>query len=247
MDNLDNALQQATKTTLKDFEDLPKATHCNHCKKPLEATAVHCIGGKGFCNHNCLERAYYISSNQRVFDEVYASTILSEYADTDLSRMAVNKDKIDHVLAWRRNPKGFILHGSTGAGKTRILTLLLKKLIKEDFAGVAYSMKVFWSGKLSQALANSYGNKNGYARLMEELSSVKLLVIDDFGKEKFTEFYESSLFNIVEARTSNRLPTLWTTNFSGDKLKQRFTDGDNAEPFLRRLREYHEAINLKQL
>ena len=79
-----------------------------------------------------------------------------------------------------------------------------------------------------------------------DLLAVDLLIFDDFGKEKFTETRMMDLFTTVNNRMDNLKPMIFTTNYYGKELINRFEDKDFAEPFIRRIRESTRTINLKK-
>jgi|GEM_PF-4905091 len=244
----DSNVEQILKTMPRVSED---ATHCSECGKELSSNAVQYVNGLGFCDDSC-ERVY----NHRIdcADGIAAAKekyLRPLYIDTDIARLGLPKDKSSKVLSWQsfpRSPRGMIIHGATGAGKTRLLTLLLKRLIERNLYGVSEeSLEVFYAGELECAIMQSFKKPYEYAGLIDLLSRVKLLVIDDFGKEKFTERYEVSVFNIFERRAAGLRPTIITTNCVGNTLKARFSDMDNFVPFYRRLLEFNETIYLKPI
>ncbi|MFI3236392.1 MAG: hypothetical protein R3Y47_00010 [Lachnospiraceae bacterium] len=247
--------QQAKKNTAEDFKSMfpeipssyTKATFCNACGKALNGTDdLHFFkNGEdvGFCNNECFESVLYAEEISKVMKE----NLKPLYIRTDKSKLPIHKSKVDAILNWRpemHNPNGLIIHGSTGKGKTRALTLLLQELIKKRLYGVKKSFKVFYSGELEREIMSQFGhNTKGYHALIDKLTKIELLVIDDFGKERFTERYEISIFNIFENRIANCLPTIMTTNYAGDSLKSLFTDLNSFEPFYRRLKEFNKIIS----
>ena len=52
-------------------------------------------------------------------------------------------------------------------------------------------------------------------------SNVDLLIIDDLGKEKTTEWVLEKLFLIVNNRYNNYLPIVITTNYNRNQLRER--------------------------
>ncbi len=81
-----------------------------------------------------------------------------------------------------------------------------------------------------------------HARL-ERIMKVRALLLDDLGKQKFTERAEMELYNLLEYRTSHKLTTLWTANGSGSDLLAKLSK-DRGEPILRRLSEFSEVVSL---
>jgi DNA replication protein DnaC len=70
---------------------------------------------------------------------------------------------------------------------------------------------------------------------------VQILLIDDIGKGKMTDRAEMELFDLLETRTSHKLPTIWTANAKGDDLLRMMSE-DRGEPIIRRLSEFSEIV-----
>lgn len=230
-----------------------EATHCSHCGKQLNETSIRYINGEGFCNSVCEKIANNFNRYGTKIKEVLEQTTKPLYRNTSVEILKGNiahPERIDQVLNWQYNaksPNGLIIFGESGAGKTRALTLLLKKLITQDLVGVSeHSLKVFYAGELERAIMSSFGEVKNYDKLIANLSNVGLLVIDDFGKEKFTERYEVAIFSIFENRISNLKPTIFTTNFVGKSFQDRFSSAEQFLPFYRRIKEFNTAINFKR-
>lgn len=160
------------------------------------------------------------------------------YRDSDPSRLKINPDTISNVLTWENNPHGIGLAGESGTGKTRLMFMLVKRLLEEGIRVRATTAKQFenWCHRMF--------NKDDDARLrIEECHQARVLFIDDIGKEKYTERVESEFYDLVEDRTSHLLPILWTANATGEKLIQMMGD-DRGVPIVRRLREFSEVISI---
>ena len=219
---------------------------CMECGKPLGENAIRYVNGEGFCNTEC-ERIYDNRCQYGIqIQEAILENIPKLYLHTDVSKLkdgVVNPSCIDKVLEWKMGTKGMAIIGDTGCGKTRALTMLLKRLISVDLVGITCSLMSFYAGELERAIMGSFAQKTKvYDDYMRKLENCGLLVIDDFGKEKFTERYEISVFQIFEKRAANLRPTIFTTNYKGKELKERFSDQNNYEPFSRRLNEFCERV-----
>lgn len=230
-----------------DIEDhSDEATICKYCGKPLGENAIRYTNGEGFCNKDC-EQIYdnRCQYGTQIADAI-SNNIPKLYLDTDINRLkscVLNSDAMDKILNWKMGRKGLAIIGKTGCGKTRILAMLLKRLISVDLVGIRCSLMVYYAGELERAIMGSFANKaKSYDELMHNLETCGLLVIDDFGKEKFTERYEVSVFQIFEKRAANLKPTIFTTNYKGETLKARFSDQNNYEPFSRRLNEFFDRV-----
>ena len=222
-----------------DLGSIPKATHCNQCGKELSSNSIFYINGEGFCNSVCETRYdnYYRYGCQ--IQECIEQNIPPLFLDTDISKLPqYNLEKIKEILNWEYNRIGIFLWGDSGSGKTRTLLKLTKSLIEDSLFGVCdKTLACYNSGSLKSKFEDSYAKKKSDAFLKYN-QNVDLIVIDDFGKERFSEGYESFLFNVIDYRTSHRLPSLISTNFSGDALKNKFTCEENFIPFARRIKEF---------
>lgn len=217
---------------------------CTYCGKAIQEGApdvIEYVNGEFFCNALCNKR---YENNLRFGEKIHdclKENVPPLYADTDINRLpfpAISK----RVLKWEYNARGLVLFGTTGTGKSRTLFLLLKRLIEDELIGIRdRSLFCASSGALKANFEASYQRKQS-SSFIDKCNQVSLLVIDDFGKDKFTEAYESAIFNIMEYRTSHYLPTLISTNYNGGNLREKFTDLTNFEPFYRRLKEFHETV-----
>ena len=158
------------------------------------------------------------------------------YRDTDPARLPAHQ--LETTLAWQVAPKGLLLTGPTGAGKTRIAFLLLHRLIMH---GV--QMRVFDCAGFAHELARQFGNKSGTAETwLDNLAQCQVLFFDDIGKTPFTERVEAELYTLIERRTAYRLPIICTMNMKGVDLIAK-TTADRGGPMVRRLREFCQIVN----
>ena len=63
-----------------------------------------------------------------------------------------------------------------------------------------------------------------YDRIIQHLKTVELLVLDDLGAEKSSEWTKSVLFEIIDYRYNELLPILVTTNCPPKELKEKIGD-----------------------
>jgi len=158
--------------------------------------------------------------------------------ETDLMLLPAIKPYLD----WQPDDtgKGLTIMGSTGKGKTRLTYLIFKNLLIEKGLDVIY----FRPGEFVLQTGAAWMN-NTIESLHSNLAKADLVIFDDLGKEKFTETRCMDFFTTVNNRMDNKKPIIFTTNYTGNELAARFVDKDFAEPFVRRIREATETINLK--
>lgn len=155
------------------------------------------------------------------------------YKLTDPKRLP--QDKLVQVLNWDFGPQGLILHGTTGTGKTRAATLLLKQLFLSG-----RSVELFYRMDFAHQCAKKFGDYEG-EDWIDSLVKKDVVFIDDLGKFPLTERVEAELFGLIESRLLSLKPMIITTNFVGGALEAKMT-ADRGEPLVRRLREFCESV-----
>ncbi len=122
---------------------------------------------------------------------------------------------------------GMGLIGDSGAGKSCAMACRLWTL-ETPF--------LWWSGTEARdaaiEVATADKDREGASRRWEHAMRVEILVIDDISQGRMTEAWSSKLFDILETRLSNGLPTLWTCQVPPDDLRAKIirqNGGDTAQ------------------
>jgi DNA replication protein DnaC len=165
--------------------------------------------------------------------ERFKETCPSLFQESDPKRLG--KPFAD-AQVWKYGPKGLMLFGATGNGKTRAAWALIRRLMIEE----GREVMVFDSTSFGHAMERAYAEGRA-AELMESAAKVELLFLDDFGKLKLTERAEAELFGIIDRRMAWQLPCIITTNDHGESLAARLTD-NRGPALVRRLREFCQVI-----
>lgn len=134
--------------------------------------------------------------------------------ETDDGRNPEQMDKaMRYCIKWQemyRGNTGLLLWGDVGTGKTFFAACIANYLIDR---GVPVMMTNFI--RLSNALWDE-GDRNEY---INSLNRYKLLIIDDLGAERQSEFMLEQVYNIIDSRYKNGQPLIITTNLSLTELK----------------------------
>ena len=106
---------------------------------------------------------------------------------------------------------GLLLTGSIGVGKTHLAVGLLRDLIFQRGAkGLFYDYR-----DLLKQVQNSYNAKAGITEMeiLQPVFDAEVLVLDEIGASKPTEWVWDTVAHILNSRYNNRRTTILTTNY----------------------------------
>jgi DNA replication protein DnaC len=122
--------------------------------------------------------------------------------------------------------KGLFLIGRPGIGKCHLAVAALKHAILASGArGLFYDVR-----ELLKLIRSTYNRETRTAEMevLRPVLEADLLVLDDLGAEKTSEWVEETLNLVVNTRYSERRPTIFTSNYeekeqtgAGDSLLER--------------------------
>jgi DNA replication protein DnaC len=118
-----------------------------------------------------------------------------------------------------------VLIGPVGCGKTRLACSLLNEHHQTTRGGLFVRVpKLLLDLQLLFGAAKSAEDRAEERAFCERLFSASLLVLDDLGVEKGSEYTARTLYTVYEERSDRGLRTIWTTNLgfvpSAEDLKR---------------------------
>lgn len=139
---------------------------------------------------------------------------------------------------------GLIITGMSGQGKTHLASAIANKLIEQN--------KIVLMGRLTTLLdmikETFRDNTKSENELIELYSNVDLIIIDDLGTEKISNWVLEKLYTIIQNRCEKGLPIVITTRFNKKGLIERFEksqDKDLANATIEKLYQMCYGITLK--
>ena len=113
-----------------------------------------------------------------------------------------------------KNMKGLFLHGNFGCGKTFLISCLLNELrIKKNA-----SIEIVYFPEALRTLKDDFSL---FADKMYNYQHVDILLIDDIGAEKVTDWgRDEVLGTILQSRMNDKLPTFFTSNLNIKELEE---------------------------
>ena len=153
------------------------------------------------------------------------------YLDTDESRLlGLLRAEIQN---WTFGPIGLGFIGRSGAGKTRAAVCLLKRE-HEAWRDVFFLSATDLALNSANQFADNPAIREISRSILKLCRASEILLLDDLGKGRMTDRSESELYDVLEYRTSHRLPTIWTSNSGGRDLLNMFSP-DRGEAIIRRI------------
>ena len=106
---------------------------------------------------------------------------------------------------------GLILWGKVGAGKSYLAGCIANALMEQE---VSVCMTNF--AAILNDLAASFEGRNEY---ISRLCSYPLLILDDFGMERGTEYGLEQVYSVIDSRYRSGKPLIATTNLTLEELQ----------------------------
>lgn len=111
-----------------------------------------------------------------------------------------------------RNHSGLLIYGNCGSGKTYAADAIANSVINQGYAAIVTSF-----AKIAETVGEiGYEGRSEY---YESLMKVPLLIIDDLGTERETEYMMEITHRVIDDRDKSQKPLIITTNFTMDDIK----------------------------
>lgn len=160
--------------------------------------------------------------NKAAHSRMVAANIPTRYQHCTLENFHAYNDSLKRAVKYAHNvvsefparrsekDQGLLLMGLPGVGKTHLAVAMLRECIKKGGTGRFYTMI-----DLLAALRSTYAGQDGPSEsaVLSDFTEADVVVLDELGRERATEWRDEMLHLVVNARYSNRLPTIFTTNY----------------------------------
>ena len=148
-----------------------------------------------------------------------AANIPKRYAHCTLANFAAYNESLEHAVAAAGRVaeafpvvgRGLCLEGQPGVGKTHLAVAVLKQVIETAGArGLFYDTR-----ELLRVIRSTYDSsiRTTELEVLRPVMTADLLVLDDLGAEKTSEWVDETMNLIVNTRYSERRLTIFTSNY----------------------------------
>ena len=166
----------------------------------------------------------------RDIDKIMSEVVAKRYINAKMTDFpAVYKDL-------HKSKEGLFLHGKRGTGKTHLMAALARKIITEapplqtrfkppyqrDYE---YTPVFVSTPELLMRIRACYNNDDiSEEDLLNKYSGTVILMLDDLGTEKPSEWVLQTLYLIIDRRYRNMKKTIISSNYTLDQIARRLDD-----------------------
>lgn len=183
------------------------------------------------------DRMQYLDSMRRTGfpDAEMREWTFAKSDHTDQRNENIAQRYVSNFAAMREQGTGLLLCGQVGTGKSFLAACIANELISQ---GTPCLMTNF--SRIISRVSEKFGGDQKY---LDDLNRFDLLIIDDLGAERDTEFTWEKVMNVIDARYRAGLPLIITTNLG----PKDFTDrGDiRRQRVFSRLKEMCVCLEVK--
>jgi DNA replication protein DnaC len=128
---------------------------------------------------------------------------------TEIDRKIVRATRAfaDEIAGHLDAGRGLWFMGSVGTGKTTLAMLVSKAALKAGRSVAIYSLP-----RLLNEIRDTHRAERSHVDLLDRLTAVDLLHVDDVGAERTTDWVLEELYSIVNARYEDQRSMVITTN-----------------------------------
>ena len=230
---IEKILEQSVSSIPENAEDyygMDGLLYCGKCHTPREAFFAKGVALMGKNKHpiecSCqrIERAKQeaLISQQKHSDlvrrlkaEGFSDPAMLDWKfENDNGRSPQMCHAHRYVEQWqtmRAENLGLFLWGGVGTGKSFLAGCIANALMEQE---VPVRMTNF--ARILNELNSSFSGRN---EVVDKLCRYPLLIIDDFGMERGTEYALEQIYNIVDSRYRSRKPLIVTTNLTLNEIQ----------------------------
>lgn len=187
--------------------------YCGNCHTEKEFILPE--GRKVPCMCECMEKKYheeeekdklqdFIRNNVRYIDSQYRNITLKNINDIGIDKdLNFIEPFIENFIEFKKAKMGLYIYGTYGNGKTTIASAIANELLNKG-----YSVLMTPCNEAIRKISD----KDNKPYFQQTLRNMDLIILDDFGTNRDTEFQNEQLFNLIDYLYSNKKCVIFTTN-----------------------------------
>lgn len=180
------------------------------------------------CQENCLRfnNMNILTKNSRLpIDLQYPIILEPDYVDMDaFKNLDTLKDNIEEFV--NKGMNLYLWSEGTGNGKTTWASKLLMSYFNRIwvFSQLKCRGLYLYAPTYLNALKTQYLNNNSLSDYVQDVKNADLIVLDDLGVGKLTDFDRNNLLDVIDYRLNNHKSIIFTSNLNRQGITDLFGD-----------------------
>lgn len=196
--------------------------YCVRCNTPVEAFFLEKEKGKHPCMCKCRREEHeqrekerklreHINVVEKLRQEAFSGRRMYDWkfenSEADTKQIEAAKKYVGTWTEMEQENQGLLFFGDVGRGKSYTAACVVNAIIEMEVRAKMINLATVINDL--QALVGE--NRSSY---IDKLCRYRLLVFDDLGAERGTEFAREQVYNVINARWESGRPFIVTTNLS---------------------------------
>ncbi len=233
LNNLSNMAEELSGNDPQDYIGQDGLLYCHKCRSPKQCrvpwlnsedrvvyTMCKCEQAEEDKRRAALKKC----EENRLIDELKKNSLMDEkFSLCKFDNIEINDDNRRQVnvckrYAWKFDEclaknQGLLFYGDNGTGKTTLACCIANWLIDNKKVSVLATSII----KILQA-EKKFATNDEEKAYLDKLHQVKLLIIDDLGAERDTDYALEIVYNVIDSRYRSGKPMIITTNLTFDEM-----------------------------
>lgn len=112
-----------------------------------------------------------------------------------------------------------LMFGKTGLGKTHLSLAIANRVLEKGYS-VIYDSII----NILRKIEREHFSREHSSEMLDLVMETELLIIDDLGTEFESQFYSSTVYNIINTRLNCGRPTIISTNLDYEGIRRRYDE-----------------------
>lgn len=160
-----------------------------------------------------MERIEKLKSTSLIDDKLKNAKLRTFQKDSDNQKVYTLAERyVERFDEMYQKRQGLLFWGTVGTGKSYTAACIANELLERNIPVVMTSFV--------KILQNIQGNQEEEKIFMRYLNDARLLIIDDLGTERNTDYALEKVYNIIDSRYRAGKPLILTTNMTVKEMQE---------------------------